>query len=90
MKATIGMFHSDSLLFALVLVLLSSATAFRQPLRKPEFRIKTGQVDDIGRIDYDTKKGDYIFRWKGLDGTEKRAIFCPRVESQINCDGNRA
>jgi hypothetical protein len=83
MKATIGMFRSDSLLFALVLVLLSPVTAFRQPLRKPEFRIKTGQVDDIGRIDYDTKTGDYIFRWKGLDGTEKRAIFIPEWKAKL-------
>ena len=71
-----GMSRSNILLLVL-LTLSSLAFAQRRPLRKPDFRIKTGQVDNIGRINYDPKTGDYILQWIGLDGKPKRATYVP-------------
>ncbi len=72
------MFRSNIVFAVLVPMLLTISYAQRRPLSKPNFRIRTGQVDNIGRIDYDPKTGNYIFQWKGMDRKMKEAVYVPR------------
>ncbi len=81
MKVTTGMLHSTKLLLLALLLAAFLAPAerlpSRKPLRKPDVLIQTGPANNIGRVDYDPRTGDYIFQWQGLDGKPKRAVYVP-------------
>lgn len=88
MRAITGMLVFDGRIIFLAIILMIfnltlQAFAQRRPLSPPKLRIKTGQVDEIGRIDFDPKTGNYIFTWKGLDGKPKRAIYVPPWKASL-------
>jgi hypothetical protein len=52
----------------------------RKPLQPPHKPLPIGRVrkdGEEGEIRYDTKSGNYLFRWKGMDGRLKQAIYTP-------------
>jgi hypothetical protein len=52
----------------------------RKPLQPPANPLPVGRVRKDGEeaeIRYDTKSGNYLFRWKGTDGRPKQAIYTP-------------
>jgi len=84
MKGTTGMFRFEAALTVILALMLQAvAHSHRRPLSKPGFRIRIGQVDNIGRVDYDPKTGNYIFRWKGMDGKIKEAVYVPNWKAKV-------
>jgi len=52
----------------------------RKPLQPPPKPLPIGRVQqdgEEGEIRYDTKSGNYLFRWKGMDGRLKQAVYTP-------------